>query len=112
MTNKRWSRIGDSPVIGAGTYAGERCGVSGTGWGEFYIRAVVAHDICARVSYRGDALAVAAEEVVNGIVPKLGGDGGAIALDREGNIAMPFNTSGMYRAWINPDGTRGTAVFR
>lgn len=112
MTNKRWSRIGDSPVIGAGTYADERCGVSGTGWGEFYIRAAVAHDICARVAYRGDALAVAAEEVVNKIVPALGGDGGAIALDVDGNIAMPFNTSGMYRAWIKPDGSRGTAVFR
>uniref|UniRef100_UPI002FC64AF2 isoaspartyl peptidase/L-asparaginase family protein n=1 Tax=Sphingopyxis sp. TaxID=1908224 RepID=UPI002FC64AF2 len=69
MTNKRWNRIGDSPVIGAGTYADERCGVSGTGWGEFYIRAAVAHDICARVAYRGDALAVAAEEVVNKVVP-------------------------------------------
>ena len=112
MTNKRWNRIGDSPVIGAGTYADERCGVSGTGWGEFYIRAAVAHDICARVAYRGDALAVAAEEVVNKVVPALGGDGGAIALDRDGNIAMPFNTSGMYRAWIKPDGSRGTAIFR
>ncbi|MCI4567827.1 isoaspartyl peptidase/L-asparaginase [Lysobacter sp. CFH 32150] len=112
MTNKRWSRIGDSPVIGAGTYADERCGVSGTGWGEFYIRAAVAHDICARVAYRGDAIAVAAEEVVNKVVPALGGDGGAIALDVDGNIAMPFNTSGMYRAWIKPDGSRGTAVFR
>lgn len=112
MTNKRWSRIGDSPVIGAGTYADDRCGVSGTGWGEFYIRAAVAHDICARVAYRGDALAVAAEEVVNKVVPALGGDGGAIALDVDGNIAMPFNTSGMYRAWIKPDGSRGTAVFR
>ena len=112
MTNKRWNRIGDSPVIGAGTYADERCGVSGTGWGEFYIRAAVAHDICARVAYRGDALAVAAEEVVNKVVPALGGDGGAIALDREGNIAMPFNTSGMYRAWVKPDGSRGTAIFR
>jgi beta-aspartyl-peptidase (threonine type) len=112
MTNKRWNRIGDSPVIGAGTYADDRCGVSGTGWGEFYIRAAVAHDICARVAYRGDSLAVAAEEVVNKVVPALGGDGGAIALDRDGNIAMPFNTSGMYRAWIKPDGTRGTAIFR
>ena len=112
MTNKRWNRVGDSPVIGAGTYADERCGVSGTGWGEFYIRAAVAHDICARVAYRGDALAVAAEEVVNKVVPALGGDGGAIALDRDGNIAMPFNTSGMYRAWIKSDGSRGTAVFR
>ena len=112
MTNKKWNRIGDSPVIGAGTYADDRCGVSGTGWGEFYIRAAVAHDICARVAYRGDALAVAAEEVVNKVVPALGGDGGAIALDRDGNIAMPFNTSGMYRAWIRPDGSRGTAIFR
>ncbi|HEV8692931.1 MAG TPA: isoaspartyl peptidase/L-asparaginase [Lysobacter sp.] len=112
MTNKRWGRVGDSPVIGAGTWADERCGVSGTGWGEFYIRNAVAHDICARVAYRGDKLVDAAEEVVNKIVPQQGGDGGAIALDRDGNIAMPFNTSGMYRAWIKPDGSRGTAIFR
>jgi beta-aspartyl-peptidase (threonine type) len=112
MTNKRWGRVGDSPVIGAGTWADERCGVSGTGWGEFYIRNAVAHDICARMAYRGDTLAVAAEEVVNKVVPAHGGDGGAVALDREGNIAMPFNTSGMYRAWIRPDGSRGTAIFR
>jgi len=112
MTNKKWGRIGDSPVIGAGTWADERCGVSGTGWGEFYIRNAVAHDICARVAYRGDTLAAAAEAVVNQVVPQSGGDGGAIALDGDGNIAMPFNTSGMYRAWIKPDGTRGTAIFR
>jgi L-asparaginase / beta-aspartyl-peptidase len=111
MTNKRWNRIGDAPVIGAGTWADERCGVSGTGWGEFYIRAAVAHDICARVAYRGDSLADAAEEVVNRVVPALGGDGGAIALDADGNIAMPFNTSGMYRAWIRPDGSRGVAIY-
>jgi beta-aspartyl-peptidase (threonine type) len=112
MTNKRYGRVGDAPIIGAGNWADERCGVSGTGWGEFYIRAAVAHDICARMAYRGDALAVAAEAVVNGEVVRLGGNGGAIALDREGNIAMPFNTSGMYRGWIRPDGSRGTAVFR
>jgi L-asparaginase / beta-aspartyl-peptidase len=112
MTNKRWGRVGDSPVIGAGTWADERCGVSGTGWGEFYIRNAVAHDICARVAYRGDALSVAADEVINKVVPGAGGDGGAIALDRDGNIAMPFNTTGMYRAWIKPDGSRGTAIFR
>lgn len=112
MTNKRFGRVGDSPIIGAGTYADERCGVSGTGWGEFYIRTVVAHDICARVAYRGDSLAVAAEEVVNGAVTRLGGDGGAIALDADGNIAMPFNTPGMHRGWIKPDGSRGTAIFR
>ena len=112
MTNKRYGRVGDAPLIGAGNWADDRCGVSGTGWGEFYIRAAVAHDICARVAYRGDTLASAAEAVVNGEVVRLGGNGGAIALDRDGNIAMPFNTSGMYRGWIKPDGSRGTAVFR
>ena len=112
MTNKRWGRIGDSPVIGAGTWADDRCGVSGTGWGEFYIRYAVAHDICARVAYRGDTLATAANEVVNRIVPAAGGDGGAIALDADGNIAMPFNTSGMYRGWIKSDGSRGVALYR
>lgn len=112
MTNKRYGRVGDAPLIGAGNWADDRCGVSGTGWGEFYIRAAVAHDICARVAYRGDTLAAAAEAVVNGEVVRLGGNGGAIALDRDGNIAMPFNTSGMYRGWIKPDGSRGTAVFR
>lgn len=111
MTNKRYARIGDSPVIGAGTYADERCAVSATGWGEFYLRAVVAHDICARMAYRGDPLARAAEDVVNGEVPRLGGDGGAIAVDRDGNVAMPFNTPGMHRGWITSDGNRGTAVF-
>ena len=110
MTNKKWGRVGDAPVIGAGTWADERCGVSGTGWGEFYIRNAVAHDICARVAYRGDTLAVAADEVVNRIVPAQGGDGGAIALDRDGNIAMPFNSGSMFRGWIRPDGSRGTAI--
>lgn len=111
ITNKRFGRIGDAPVIGAGTYADAGCGVSATGAGEFYIRAVAAHEICARVAYRGDTLAVAAEEVINQVIPALGGDGGAIALDRDGNIAMPFNTSGMYRAWLRPDGSRGVAIF-
>jgi beta-aspartyl-peptidase (threonine type) len=112
MTNKRWNRIGDSPVIGAGTWADDRCGVSATGWGEFFIRAAVAHDICARVAYGGASLQAAADEVILRVVPGLGGDGGIIALDADGNIAMPFNTSGMYRGWIKPDGSRGTAVFR
>lgn len=110
MTNKRFGRVGDAPVIGAGTWADDRCGVSGTGWGEFYIRNAVAHDICARVAYRGDTLADAAGEVVNRVVPAAGGDGGAIALDREGNIAMPFNSGSMFRGWIHPDGSRGTAI--
>jgi beta-aspartyl-peptidase (threonine type) len=111
MTNKKFGRVGDSPIIGAGTYANDSCGVSGTGWGEFYIRAAVAHDICARVAYRGDSLAKAAEDVVNGEVVRLGGDGGAIALDKDGNIVMPFNSPGMHRGWIRADGSRGTAVF-
>ena len=111
MTNKRFGRVGDSPIIGAGTYADDRCGVSGTGWGEFFIRAVVAQDICARVAYRGDAIGQAAHDVIHGVVATMGGDGGAIALDKAGNIAMPFNTPGMYRGWIRPDGSRGTAIF-
>ena len=111
MTNKRYGRVGDSPIIGAGTYADERCGVSATGWGEFFIRAAVAQDICARVAYRGDSIKQAAHEVIHGVVAAMGGDGGAIALDRQGNIAMPFNTPGMYRGWVRPDGSRGTAIF-
>lgn len=111
MTNKKWGRVGDAPIIGAGTWADDRCGVSGTGWGEFYIRNAVAHDICARVAYRGDTLAVAADEVIMRVVPAAGGDGGIIALDRDGNIAMPFNSGTMFRAWIKPDGSRGTGIF-
>jgi beta-aspartyl-peptidase (threonine type) len=111
MTNKKFGRVGDSPIVGAGTYATDQCGVSGTGWGEYYIRAAAAHDICARVAYGGVTLAEAAEEVINKVIPALGGDGGAIALDANGTIVMPFNTTGMYRGWVNPDGTRGTAIF-
>ncbi|HST45632.1 MAG TPA: isoaspartyl peptidase/L-asparaginase, partial [Luteimonas sp.] len=112
MTNKRWSRVGDSPLIGAGTWADARCGVSGTGWGEYFIRNAVAHDISARMAYGGATLADAADAVILERVAGHGGDGGAIALDVEGHIAMPFNTAGMYRGWIAIDGTRGTAIFR
>jgi beta-aspartyl-peptidase (threonine type) len=112
MTNKRYGRVGDSPLIGAGTWADERCGISGTGWGEFFIRNAVAHAIAARVELRGDSLVDAADELLLRVIPSQGGDGGAIALDRQGNIAMPFSTSGMYRGWIRPDGSRGTAIFR
>ena len=111
MTNKRYGRVGDSPVIGAGTWADERCAVSGTGWGEFFLRNVVAHDIAARMAYGGATLAAAADAVILQRVPELGGDGGAIAVDRDGNIAMPFSTVGMYRGWIATDGSRGTAIF-
>ena len=111
MTNKRYGRVGDSPLIGAGTWADQRCAVSGTGWGEFFIRNVVAHDIAARMAYGGASLVDAADAVILQRVPELGGDGGAIAVDRDGNIAMPFSTSGMYRGWVRPDGSRGTAIF-
>ncbi len=111
MTNKRYGRVGDSPLIGAGTWADEGCAVSGTGWGEFFIRNAVAHDIAARMAYGGHSLADAAEAVILQRVPELGGDGGAIAVDRNGYIAMPFSTSGMYRGWTRSDGSRGVAIF-
>lgn len=111
MTNKRYGRVGDSPIIGAGTYADVRCAVSGTGWGEFYIRLSVAHEICARMNYLGESPAAAGEEVIVKRVPELGGDGGAIVLSADGHIAMPFNTQGMYRGWIGADGVPHVAVF-
>lgn len=111
MTNKRWGRVGDSPILGAGTWADARCAVSATGWGEFFIRLAVAHDICARVAYKGDSVSAAAQQVIMQDVPALGGDGGVIAIDVDGNVALPFNTSGMYRGWIRRDGARGTAIF-
>jgi beta-aspartyl-peptidase (threonine type) len=112
MTNKKWGRVGDSPIIGAGTYAIADCAVSATGWGEFFIRLNVASDICARVAYRGDTLQAAADEVVMKRIPALKGDGGVIAIDAKGDIAMPFDTEGMYRGWVKPDGSRGTAIFK
>jgi len=105
MTNKRWGRIGDAPVIGAGTYANNNtCAVSSTGWGEFFIRAVVAHDISALMEYKGLSLAEAAKEVIQNKIPKLGGDGGIIAVDKNGNMVMEFNTAGMFRATMNDKG--------
>jgi beta-aspartyl-peptidase (threonine type) len=111
MTNKRFGRVGDAPIVGAGTYADARCAVSATGWGEFYIRATAARDICARVEFRGDGLKKAADEVVLDVIGKLGGDGGVIALDKNGDIAMPFNTDGMFRAWIDRDGKVRVAIY-
>lgn len=104
MTNKRFNRIGDSPIIGAGSYANNAtCAVSSTGHGEFFIRYVVAHDISARMEYKGESLAEAADYVINKKLKKAGGSGGVIALDANGNIAMPFNTEGMYRAYAKPN---------
>ena len=111
MTNKRFGRIGDSPVIGAGTYADANCAVSGTGWGEFYLRTVAAHSICMRVGLLKQPLAEAAAQVINKDIPKLGGDGGAIALAADGSMAMPFNTDGMFRAWVGADGVAHVAIY-
>ena len=112
MTNKRYGRVGDSPIIGAGTWADQRCAVSGTGWGEFYIRAAAAHEICARVRLSGQGIARAADSVINRDIPRAGGDGGAIALGADGSMAFPFNTEGMYRGWIGADGVPHVAIYR
>lgn len=111
-TNKRWGRVGDSPIIGAGTYADNRsCAVSATGHGEFFIRATVAHDICARLRYGSVSLAEAATDVVKGELLEMGGEGGIIAVDRHGNLALIFNTEGMYRASVNTDGALQIAIY-
>ena len=111
MTNKRWGRIGDAPIIGAGTWADARCAVSGTGWGEFYIRTAAAHEVCARVRHRGEGITAAGEAVINGEVVAAGGNGGAIMVDAAGTVAFPFNTEGMYRGWIGVDGVPHVAIF-
>lgn len=113
MTNKRWGRIGDVPIIGAGTYANNRtCAVSATGHGEYFIRATVAHDICALMEYRGMSLQAAADEVVMRKLVEMGGEGGVIAMDAQGNHTMPFNSSGMYRGHIGVDGRVTVAIYR
>lgn len=113
MTAKRYGRIGDSPVIGAGTYAdNESCAVSATGHGEYFIRYNVAADICARMKYQGLSLSDAANTVVNDILVKAGGDGGVIAIDAKGNVAMPFNSAGMYRASIDINGEVKVAIYK
>lgn len=112
MTNKRWQRIGDSPLIGAGTYADDRtCAVSCTGHGESFIRAVAAHDVSALVDYRGLSLQEAVRIVVHDKLPPLEGDGGLIAVDRAGNTVLDFNCTGMYRGWLTPEGAPVTAIF-
>ena len=110
---KRYGRVGDSPIIGAGTYANNlSCAVSGTGDGEFYIRNNVAADICARVRYTGVSLQQAADDVVMKELVAQKGGGGVIAMDRTGNIATPFNTSGMYRGWVTSDGKITVKIYK
>jgi beta-aspartyl-peptidase (threonine type) len=111
-TNKRPGRIGDTPVIGAGTYANNKtCAVSATGDGEFFVRAVAAHELSALMDYREISLAAAAEAVLDKVA-RLGGTGGLIAIDREGNIALPFNTTGMYRGSVDTEGKKSVAIYK
>jgi L-asparaginase / beta-aspartyl-peptidase len=113
LTNKRWGRIGDSPLIGAGTYADNAtAAVSATGAGEYFIRAVAAHDLAARMRFTGASLAAAAEAALHEAVEPLGGRGGLIALDRQGNVALPFNTEGMYRGVARDDGVAQVDIYR
>ena len=113
MTNKRYHRIGDSPVIGAGTYADNAsCGVSATGHGEFFIRATVARSICALMEYKGLGLQDAADEIIMKKLVRMGGEGGIIALDQNGNISMTFNTPGMYRGYITDQGEPVIGIYK
>jgi beta-aspartyl-peptidase (threonine type) len=110
-TNKLPGRVGDSPVIGAGTYANGICAISATGDGEYFIRATVARDVAALMEYRGMKLAEAGQYVLDKVA-KLGGAGGVIAIDREGNVTLPFNTSGMYRGYVDPDGKFVIEIYK
>ena len=112
MTGKRWGRIGDAPVIGAGTYADNRtCAVSATGHGEYFIRHTVARDICARMQYTGASLSESADAMVMDELVKAGGSGGIVAVDYQGNVALTFNTAGMYRASIDGKGNKVVGIY-
>ena len=113
MTNKRFGRVGDSPIIGAGTYADNNaCGISASGHGEYFIRAVVAHDICARVMYKGIPLQQAADEVVLDKLKNMHADGGIIGIDPQANVVFSFNSTGMYRAAIDKNGELEVRLFK
>jgi len=113
MTNKKWGRVGDSPMIGSGNYANNKtCAVSCTGSGEFFIRAVVAYDVSCLMEFKGLSLEEASQEVVHKRLPKIKGDGGLIAVDTNGDIAMPFNTEGMYRASKSSNGKEEISIYK
>jgi beta-aspartyl-peptidase (threonine type) len=113
LSNKLYDRVGDSPIIGAGTYAAnDSVAVSCTGTGEYFIRWTVAHDIAALYKYKGMTVEQAGKEVIFNKLMPVHGDGGAIILDRKGNFAMPFNTEGMYRGWIGEDGLPHVLIYK
>jgi L-asparaginase / beta-aspartyl-peptidase len=112
MTNKKYGRVGDSPIIGAGTYANNAtCAVSATGWGEYFIRLSIAHDIHALMEYAGLSIQQASDSVILKKLPRLGGNGGVIGLDRQGNFSMTFSTKGMYRGYIAKKGEAKTFIY-
>jgi beta-aspartyl-peptidase (threonine type) len=113
MTNKKFGRIGDSPIIGAGTYADNNtCAISCTGWGEYFIRLVIAKTVSDMMEYGKMSLIKAADEMIRKKLPALGGDGGLIAVDKDGNITMPFNTEGMYRGYVDKDGKVVVKIYK
>lgn len=112
LTAKKFGRVGDTPIIGAGTYADNRyCAVSATGTGEFFIRATVARDVCVRQEFTGESIQASADHLIHTVLPPMGGDGGIITMDKHGNIAFSFNTPGMYRGKLTPTG-RHVAIFK
>jgi beta-aspartyl-peptidase (threonine type) len=118
MTNKKWGRVGDAPIIGSGTYANDKTvAISCTGWGEYYLRLVMAKSISDRMEFGQQSLQYAADEMIMRQLPALGGDGGLIAVDKQGNMALPFCTEGMYRGYIRRESSTGpvqkaTAIFK
>lgn len=113
MTNKKWGRVGDSPMIGVGNYANNKtCAVSCTGSGEYFIRGVVAYDVSCLMEYKGWSLEKASSEVIHNRILELGGDGGLIAVDSQGNVSMPFNTEGMYRAMKTSEGKKEIGIYK
>lgn len=112
MTNKKYGRVGDAPIIGAGTYANNNsCAVSATGWGEYFIRLGIARDVCSLMEYQAVTVQVAADRVIKTKLQKLGGDGGVIAMDRNGNMGISFNSEGLYRAYIGMDGKPVVEIY-
>ena len=111
MTNKKFGRVGDTAIIGAGTYADDSCAVSCTGHGEYFMLGVTAYDVAARMKYRGLSLLEAASETIDHLT-KINGEGGLIAVDSLGNVTLPFNSDGMYRGSIHPDGVMNIEIYR
>ncbi|HEV7331025.1 MAG TPA: isoaspartyl peptidase/L-asparaginase [Flavisolibacter sp.] len=112
MTNKKWGRVGDSPIIGAGTYANHLCAVSCTGWGEFFLRLCAAKTVADLMEYKAYSLAKATGEVILKKLPQLGGDGGLVAVDHKGGVSLPFNTEGMYRGFVKNNGKIVVEIYK